>query len=145
MAPKTPAGRLFCVFYGLFGVPLCLTWINALGKFFGGRAKRLGQFLTKRGMSLVCPNPGCWAEVVGGTLAGDGRVAKIQELDRGVNGKGAVLEALPSWVGLEHCPSPPSPAGEPPPRGGAPLASLVATSPALWVSLLGPPLITITV
>lgn len=55
MAPKTPAGRLFCVFYGLFGVPLCLTWISALGKFFGGRAKRLGQFLTKRGVSLVCP------------------------------------------------------------------------------------------
>uniref|UniRef100_A0A8C9PYV5 Potassium two pore domain channel subfamily K member 5 n=1 Tax=Spermophilus dauricus TaxID=99837 RepID=A0A8C9PYV5_SPEDA len=52
VAPKTPAGRLFCVFYGLFGVPLCLTWISALGKFFGGRAKRLGQFLTRRGMSL---------------------------------------------------------------------------------------------
>ncbi|XP_053458264.1 potassium channel subfamily K member 5 [Nycticebus coucang] len=52
VAPKTPAGRLFCVFYGLFGVPLCLTWISALGKFFGGRAKRLGQFLTKRGVSL---------------------------------------------------------------------------------------------
>lgn len=62
MAPKTPAGRLFCVFYGLFGVPLCLTWINALGKFFGGRAKRLGQFLTKRGMSLVCPQPQVLAE-----------------------------------------------------------------------------------
>lgn len=55
VAPKTPAGRLFCVFYGLFGVPLCLTWISALGKFFGGRAKRLGQFLTRRGVSLVCP------------------------------------------------------------------------------------------
>ncbi|XP_008591668.1 PREDICTED: potassium channel subfamily K member 5-like [Galeopterus variegatus] len=52
VAPKTPAGRLFCVFYGLSGVPLCLTWISALGKFFGGRAKRLGQFLTKRGVSL---------------------------------------------------------------------------------------------
>nr|XP_045013424.1 potassium channel subfamily K member 5 [Jaculus jaculus] len=52
VAPKTPAGRLFCVFYGLFGVPLCLTWISALGKFFGGRAKRLGQFLTRRGVSL---------------------------------------------------------------------------------------------
>ena len=57
VAPKTPAGRLFCVFYGLFGVPLCLTWISALGKFFGGRAKRLGQFLTKRGVSLVCLRP----------------------------------------------------------------------------------------
>ncbi|MEE6473560.1 hypothetical protein FKM82_010081 [Ascaphus truei] len=52
VAPKTPAGRLFCIFYGLFGVPLCLTWISALGKFFGGRAKRLGQFLTKRGVAL---------------------------------------------------------------------------------------------
>ncbi|KAM4772051.1 potassium channel subfamily K member 5 [Rhinophrynus dorsalis] len=52
IAPKTPAGRLFCIFYGLFGVPLCLTWISALGKFFGGRAKRLGQFLTKRGVTL---------------------------------------------------------------------------------------------
>lgn len=53
VSPKTHAGRLFCIFYGLFGVPLCLTWISALGKFFGGRAKRLGQFLTKRGVSLV--------------------------------------------------------------------------------------------
>ncbi|XP_008561831.1 PREDICTED: potassium channel subfamily K member 5-like, partial [Galeopterus variegatus] len=52
VAPKTPAGRLFCVFYGLSGVPLCLTWISALGKFFGGRAKSLGRFLTKRGVSL---------------------------------------------------------------------------------------------
>ncbi|XP_075719887.1 potassium channel subfamily K member 5 [Rhinoderma darwinii] len=52
VAPKTSAGRLFCIFYGLFGVPLCLTWISALGKFFAGRAKRLGQFLTKRGVTL---------------------------------------------------------------------------------------------
>nr|XP_014351473.1 PREDICTED: potassium channel subfamily K member 5 [Latimeria chalumnae] len=52
IAPKTAAGRVFCIFYGLFGVPLCLTWVSALGKFFGGRAKRLGQFLTKRGVSL---------------------------------------------------------------------------------------------
>ncbi|CAJ0956129.1 unnamed protein product [Ranitomeya imitator] len=52
IAPKTSAGRLFCVFYGLFGVPLCLTWISALGKFFAGRAKRLGLFLTRRGVTL---------------------------------------------------------------------------------------------
>uniref|UniRef100_A0A4X1SPI0 Potassium channel domain-containing protein n=1 Tax=Sus scrofa TaxID=9823 RepID=A0A4X1SPI0_PIG len=61
VAPKTPAGRLFCVFYGLFGVPLCLTWISALGKFFGGRAKRLGQFLTKRGVSLRKAQIACTA------------------------------------------------------------------------------------
>lgn len=53
IAPKTSAGRVFCIFYGLFGVPLCLTWISELGKFFGGRAKHLGQYLTKRGVSLV--------------------------------------------------------------------------------------------
>lgn len=52
IAPKTPAGRVFCIFYGLFGVPLCLTWISELGKFFGGRAKHLGQYLTKKGVSL---------------------------------------------------------------------------------------------
>lgn len=53
IAPKTSAGRVFCIFYGLFGVPLCLTWISELGKFFGGRAKHLGQYLTKKGFSLV--------------------------------------------------------------------------------------------
>ncbi|CAL8271739.1 unnamed protein product [Merluccius merluccius] len=52
IAPKTPKGRVFCIFYGLFGVPLCLTWISELGKFFGGRAKHLGQYLTKKGLSL---------------------------------------------------------------------------------------------
>lgn len=52
IAPKTSAGRVFCIFYGLFGVPLCLTWISELGKFFGGRAKHLGQYLTKKGFSL---------------------------------------------------------------------------------------------
>ncbi|CAH2256250.1 potassium channel subfamily K member 5 [Pelobates cultripes] len=61
IAPKTPAGRLFCIFYGLFGVPLCLTWISALGKFFGGRAKRLGVFLTKRGVSLRTAQITCTA------------------------------------------------------------------------------------
>lgn len=52
IAPKTSAGRVFCIFYGLFGVPLCLTWISELGKFFGGRAKHIGQYLTKKGFSL---------------------------------------------------------------------------------------------
>ncbi|KAJ3613338.1 hypothetical protein NHX12_019588 [Muraenolepis orangiensis] len=52
IAPKTSKGRVFCIFYGLFGVPLCLTWISELGKFFGGRAKHLGQYLTKKGVSL---------------------------------------------------------------------------------------------
>ncbi|XP_034381597.1 potassium channel subfamily K member 5a [Cyclopterus lumpus] len=52
IAPKTPKGRVFCIFYGLFGVPLCLSWISELGKFFGGRAKHLGQYLTKKRFSL---------------------------------------------------------------------------------------------
>ncbi|KAJ8401237.1 hypothetical protein AAFF_G00388190 [Aldrovandia affinis] len=52
IAPKTSRGRVFCIFYGLFGVPLCFTWISELGKFFGGRAKHLGQYLTKRGVTL---------------------------------------------------------------------------------------------
>uniref|UniRef100_A0A8C2GZD8 Potassium channel, subfamily K, member 5a n=1 Tax=Cyprinus carpio TaxID=7962 RepID=A0A8C2GZD8_CYPCA len=52
IAPKTPSGRVFCIFYGLFGVPLCFTWISELGKFFGGRAKHFGQYLTKKGVTL---------------------------------------------------------------------------------------------
>ncbi|XP_077088256.1 potassium channel subfamily K member 5-like [Siphateles boraxobius] len=52
IAPKTPTGRVFCILYGLFGVPLCFTWISELGKFFGGRAKHLGQYLTKKGVTL---------------------------------------------------------------------------------------------
>ncbi|XP_052010025.1 potassium channel subfamily K member 5a [Xyrauchen texanus] len=52
IAPKTSSGRIFCIFYGLFGVPLCFTWISELGKFFGGRAKHLGQYLTKKGVTL---------------------------------------------------------------------------------------------
>lgn len=52
IAPKTPSGRVFCIFYGLFGVPLCFTWISELGKFFGGRAKHLGHYLTKKGVTL---------------------------------------------------------------------------------------------
>ncbi|XP_032876464.1 potassium channel subfamily K member 5-like [Amblyraja radiata] len=51
VSPKTSPGRLFCIFYGLFGAPLCLSWISALGKFFGGRAKKLGEALTRKGLS----------------------------------------------------------------------------------------------
>ncbi|KAL2099399.1 hypothetical protein ACEWY4_005879 [Coilia grayii] len=61
IAPKTPAGRVFCIFYGLFGVPLCFTWISELGKFFGGRAKHLGHYLTKRGVSLQKTRMTCTA------------------------------------------------------------------------------------
>lgn len=46
----------------------------------------------------------------------------------------AVSEPLPSWVWLEHCPAPPSLAGEPPPRCGVPAG--IPSSPSLsdWVS-----------
>ncbi|KAM9355506.1 potassium channel subfamily K member 5-like [Pholidichthys leucotaenia] len=52
IAPKTSAGRAFCIFYGLFGVPLSFTWISEMGKFFGGRAKHLGLYLIRKGLSL---------------------------------------------------------------------------------------------
>lgn len=31
MAPATFAGRLFCIFYALFGIPLCLLTLKAIG------------------------------------------------------------------------------------------------------------------
>ncbi len=53
VAPKTTGGRLFCILYGLCGIPLCLTWISELGTFFGGRAKRLSQVLLHRRFAVV--------------------------------------------------------------------------------------------
>uniref|UniRef100_A0A4W4ES00 Potassium channel domain-containing protein n=1 Tax=Electrophorus electricus TaxID=8005 RepID=A0A4W4ES00_ELEEL len=59
VAPKTAGGRVFCILFGLCGIPLCLTWISELGTFFGSRAKRLSQVLLHKGLSvkkvqLVC-------------------------------------------------------------------------------------------
>ncbi|XP_022617680.1 potassium channel subfamily K member 5-like [Seriola dumerili] len=52
VAPKTIGGRVFCILYGLFGIPLCLVWISELGSFFGDRAKRLSQVLIHKGVSV---------------------------------------------------------------------------------------------
>ncbi|XP_057208470.1 potassium channel subfamily K member 5b isoform X2 [Triplophysa rosa] len=50
VAPKSAGGRVFCILYGLCGIPLCLTWISELGTFFAGRAKRLSQVLLHKGL-----------------------------------------------------------------------------------------------
>ncbi|XP_029308416.1 potassium channel subfamily K member 5-like isoform X2 [Cottoperca gobio] len=52
VAPKTKGGRVFCILYGLCGIPLCLVWISQLGSFFGDRAKRLSQVLIRKGVSV---------------------------------------------------------------------------------------------
>ncbi|XP_068616463.1 potassium channel subfamily K member 5-like [Brachionichthys hirsutus] len=52
VAPKTRGGRVFCILYGLCGIPLCLVWISELGSFFGDRAKRLSQVLIRKGVSV---------------------------------------------------------------------------------------------
>lgn len=52
VAPKTVGGRVFCILFGLSGIPLCLTWISELGTFFGSRAKRLSQVLLHKGLSV---------------------------------------------------------------------------------------------
>lgn len=52
VAPKTKAGRVFCILYGLCGIPLCLVWISTLGSFFGDRAKRLSGILIEKGVSV---------------------------------------------------------------------------------------------
>lgn len=52
VTPKTVSGRLFCILYGLCGIPLCLVWISELGSFFGDRAKRLSQVLIRKGLSV---------------------------------------------------------------------------------------------
>lgn len=52
VAPKTKGGRVFCILYGLCGIPLCLVWISRLGSFFGDRAKRLSGILIRKGVSV---------------------------------------------------------------------------------------------
>lgn len=52
VAPKTNGGRIFCIVYGLCGIPLCLVWISRLGSFFGDRAKRLSGILIRKGVSV---------------------------------------------------------------------------------------------
>uniref|UniRef100_A0A3Q3ELW8 Potassium channel, subfamily K, member 5b n=1 Tax=Labrus bergylta TaxID=56723 RepID=A0A3Q3ELW8_9LABR len=52
VAPKTQGGRVFCILYGLCGIPLCLVWISQLGSFFGDRAKRLSGVLIRKGISV---------------------------------------------------------------------------------------------
>ncbi|KAM9353216.1 potassium channel subfamily K member 5-like [Symphorus nematophorus] len=52
VAPKTVGGRVFCILYGLCGIPLCLVWISELGSFFGDRAKRLSQVLIRKGVTV---------------------------------------------------------------------------------------------
>ncbi|XP_028327065.1 potassium channel subfamily K member 5-like [Gouania willdenowi] len=52
VAPKTKGGRVFCILYGLCGIPLCLVWISKLGSFFGDRAKRLSGILIQKGVSV---------------------------------------------------------------------------------------------
>ncbi|KAM6967502.1 potassium channel subfamily K member 5-like [Aplochiton taeniatus] len=52
VAPKTVGGRIFCILYGLCGIPLCLVWISELGSFFGDRAKRLSMVLISKGLAV---------------------------------------------------------------------------------------------
>lgn len=52
VAPKTQGGRIFCILYGLCGIPLCLVWISKLGSFFGDRAKRLSGIMIRKGVSV---------------------------------------------------------------------------------------------
>ncbi|KAJ0065979.1 hypothetical protein NL108_001196, partial [Boleophthalmus pectinirostris] len=52
VAPKTERGRVFCILYGLCGIPLCLVWISQLGSFFGDRARRLSQVMIRKGVSV---------------------------------------------------------------------------------------------
>lgn len=53
IAPRTKGGRIFCILYGLCGIPLCLVWISELGSFFGDRAKRLSGVMIDKGISVV--------------------------------------------------------------------------------------------
>uniref|UniRef100_A0A3Q0SJR5 Potassium channel, subfamily K, member 5b n=1 Tax=Amphilophus citrinellus TaxID=61819 RepID=A0A3Q0SJR5_AMPCI len=52
IAPRTNGGRIFCILFGLCGIPLCLVWVSEMGSFFGDRAKRLSGVLIEKGVSV---------------------------------------------------------------------------------------------
>ncbi|XP_030605688.1 potassium channel subfamily K member 5-like [Archocentrus centrarchus] len=52
VAPRTNGGRIFCILYGLCGIPLCLVWVSKMGSFFGDRAKRLSGVLIEKNVSV---------------------------------------------------------------------------------------------
>lgn len=53
VAPKTTGGRILCIIYGLFGIPLCLVWVSEVGSFFRNRAMRLSGVMLDKGVSVV--------------------------------------------------------------------------------------------
>uniref|UniRef100_A0A914V6R4 Potassium channel domain-containing protein n=1 Tax=Plectus sambesii TaxID=2011161 RepID=A0A914V6R4_9BILA len=55
IAPKTFGGRLFCIFYGLFGIPLTMLAIADLGKFLAELATKLSMKARRRLKKLRTP------------------------------------------------------------------------------------------
>ncbi|XP_054828289.1 potassium channel subfamily K member 16-like [Eublepharis macularius] len=53
LAPSTVAGRVFCVFYALFGVPLNLAFLNQLGKGLSAHLINLERWVHKPGRAQV--------------------------------------------------------------------------------------------
>ncbi|VDM29680.1 unnamed protein product [Toxocara canis] len=55
VAPQTFAGRLFCIFYGLIGIPLTLLAIADLGKFLSELMETAQKILTNFTRSVTVP------------------------------------------------------------------------------------------
>ncbi|XP_068108238.1 potassium channel subfamily K member 16-like [Hyperolius riggenbachi] len=50
IAPRTPGGQMFCVFYALFGIPLNVIVLGHVGKTLSQWCKRFGKCLIHKGM-----------------------------------------------------------------------------------------------
>ncbi|XP_048360937.1 potassium channel subfamily K member 16-like [Sphaerodactylus townsendi] len=53
LAPSTVSGKVFCVFYALFGVPLNLAFLNQLGKGLSARLINLERWVHKPSQARV--------------------------------------------------------------------------------------------
>ncbi|XP_027997448.1 potassium channel subfamily K member 16-like [Eptesicus fuscus] len=51
IAPRTPMGQIFCVFYGLLGIPLTIIFLKFLGKAISQPFSGLGTYLRNMGLT----------------------------------------------------------------------------------------------
>ncbi|XP_036181059.1 potassium channel subfamily K member 16-like [Myotis myotis] len=51
IAPRTPMGQIFCVFYGLLGIPLTIIFLKFLGKAISQPFLGLGTYLRNMGLT----------------------------------------------------------------------------------------------
>ncbi|KAM4690505.1 potassium channel, subfamily K, member 16-like [Rhinophrynus dorsalis] len=51
LAPRTPGGQIFCVFYALFGIPLNVIVLGHVGKILSRSCENIGKYFFSKGIN----------------------------------------------------------------------------------------------